>query len=201
MDILLDNRALVLDGNSANLEGILSNVENNYLDDGRIIWSVRINGNPYSEDTAHEALEIFPTDIDVLEINTKNEKEISLLFLRTGKEMTDTLIQSALKISELFRTNDLKNTHRHYKDFLEAYQYFSQMVQLCINALSPYDEKHFFRDSKITTKIEALEILFNKMISCQEQENWIMLADHLEFEFIPLLKSWQELFPILGNMQ
>jgi len=35
------------------------------------------------------------------------------------------------------------------------------------------------------------------MLHVQEEEDWIMLADLLEYELIPLLEEWKSILPLL----
>ena len=37
----------------------------------------------------------------------------------------------------------------------------------------------------------------DQMLKVQEDEDWVMLADLLEYELIPLLKEWNEILAVL----
>lgn len=200
MEIFLDNKELTLSNHPDNLEGIMQEVMTNFLNDERIVWTLKLNGQNYSESTPHDALKIGIDDINSLEIGTKEKKEIVLNFLTNGDELIRILNESAIKISGLFRLSDIQEANKHYMLFLESYQYFFQMIQEGINSLLPEFQEIIIEGCAISLKVDALKKLFNDMISSQEKEDWIMLADLLEYELVPLLKEWNKFLLPLKKM-
>jgi len=39
--------------------------------------------------------------------------------------------------------------------------------------------------------------VIDQMLKVQEDEDWVMLADLLEYELIPLLKEWNKILAVL----
>ncbi len=201
MEILLDSKELSLPGHPDNLEEVISEVAAHHLNNERTIWSVKINGSHYSEIRPNDAQDMGVDNIRTLEIGTKSGKEIILDFLRDDQAVINTLVDSASKISEFFRMTHMHEAHQHYMLFLESYQYFFQMIQQSIDIILPDFQKIFIKEKSINQKVEALENLFNQMISSQANEDWIMLANLLEYELVPLLREWEELLPVIERMQ
>jgi hypothetical protein len=46
--------------------------------------------------------------------------------------------------------------------------------------------------------LEAFSTLLNEMIEVQENEDWVLLADLLEYEFLPVVEKW---VPVVKDLE
>jgi hypothetical protein len=46
--------------------------------------------------------------------------------------------------------------------------------------------------------LDAFSTLMNEMIEVQENEDWILLADLLEYEFLPVVEKWE---PVVQDLE
>jgi hypothetical protein len=74
---------------------------------------------------------------------------------------------------------DEKEANRHFVKFLESYRDLIQMLRQSEGIL-----KLDFQENLV-----SLEKLSDEIIAAQEKEDWIMLADLLEYELAPLLRG------------
>jgi len=180
MKVLIDGNETRLNGPFNNLEEVLSEILKNRIGGERIVWTVRLNGENYSEKAPHDARKITIDDIYTLEIGTTDKTGICRSFLENGGTIFDDLRESVDKISELFRMSDEKEASRHFIKFLDAYRDLIRMLRLC-EGIPKLD----FQE-----KLVSLEKLSDEIIAAQEKGDWIILADLLEYELAPLLKEW-----------
>jgi hypothetical protein len=54
-----------------------------------------------------------------------------------------------------------------------------------------------FQNATVEDEVQKLSNLMDQMIKVQENEDWVMLADLLEYELISLLKGWDQIFALL----
>ena len=177
MKILIDGNETPLSGSFGNLEEILQEILRNQISGERIVWTVRLNGENYSEKVPHDARKIGIDDIYTLEIGTTDKTEIGRSFLENGGMIFDDLRESAERIAGLFRMADEKEANRHFVKFLDAYRDLIRMFRLC-EGIPKLD----FQE-----KLVSLEKLFDEIIVAQEKGDWIILSDLLEYELAPLL--------------
>jgi Mg2+ and Co2+ transporter CorA len=181
----------------SNLEDVLSEIVRDQDRQDRVVWTVRLNGENYSEATPHDARKIRVEDIQSLEINTMGKTEISQEFLQNGGKMLEILNQSAKEISGLFRKADEKEANKRYLEFIESYQDLFQMLRHTRDAMNLDFGDIMIHGASVNDKLEALQRLFDQMIHAQEGRDWVMLADLLEYELASLLKEWEEILPVL----
>jgi uncharacterized protein YicC (UPF0701 family) len=179
MKILIDGTETPLSGSFGNLEEVLQEILRNRISGGKIVCTVRLNGENYSEKAPHDARKIEIGDIYTLEIGTTDKTEICRSFLENSGMIFDDLRESVQKISGLFRMADEKEANRHFVKFLESYRDLIQMLRQSEGIL-----KLDFQENLV-----SLEKLSDEIIAAQEKEDWIMLADLLEYELAPLLRG------------
>ena len=197
MEILLDQQSTAIEESSVNnLEEILVKVMSDLIKPGQVITTVKLNGEVYSEENPHDAVRISLSDIETLEIDTMATDEIAWRFLDSGVEQVDMIIQGAQKISELFRIADESEANEEYANFLESLRLFLQMVAE-VKAILNLDLASAFKGRTVEDRVEKLSEMMDQMLHVQEEEDWIMLADLLEYELIPLLEEWKSILPLL----
>jgi hypothetical protein len=87
------------------------------------------------------------------------------------------------QVADLFRQADDAQALELYADLLEVNRDFMNMVGVLRNefaATAPMD---------FDVSLGDLSSLFSEMIEIQENEDWILLADLLEYEYLPLVEK------------
>jgi hypothetical protein len=198
MQILLDQQSIEMEQpDVSNLEQILLKIMSDYLKSGNIITRVRLNGMVYSEEKPHDAATIELSDIKTLEIDTMAADEIAWQFLENGGEQLDPIIESAQKVSELFRIADESEANDQYAELLESLRLFLRMVAEVKDVLDINLAAIRFQNGTVEDRIHRLLEIMDQMLHVQEEDDWIMLADLLEYELVPLLKEWKSILPLL----
>jgi hypothetical protein len=200
MEISVDRQHIELAGaQSDNLEEILMKVMSEHVQPGKIITAVTLNGTGYSEKNPHDAAGVPLQDIKTLEIATMSAEEMARHFFTNGCKYLDLLIKGAEKISELFRVTDETEANEHYAEYLENLRLFLQMIAQCTQVLHLDLSAIPFQKATVKDEVQKLSGVMDQMLKVQESEDWVMLADLLEYELIPLLRGWESITGILLN--
>ena len=194
MELLVDGQQTGVIGAFANLEDILARIASDQDGKDRVVWSVKLNGKNYSETVPHDSQGIIIDDIRSLEIDTMDRTEIVQDFLRNGGNMVEILYESAKKISGIFRKADEKEANKHYAEFIDLYRNFFYMLQQSVDTLGIDFDTTDINGSSVNERLMSQQKLFDHMIHIQEQEDWIILADLLEYELAPILREFGGIF-------
>jgi len=198
MEISLDRKSIELEGpQDNNLEEILTRVMSEHVQLGKVITGVRLNGTGYSEKNPHDAVNIPLKDIRTLEIDTMSAEEMARHFFENGEQYLDILIKGGEKISELFRIADETEANEHYAEYLENLRLFLQMIAESKEAFHLNFSAIPFQNATVGDEVRKLSNVMDQMLKVQENEDWVMLADLLEYELIPLLKGWDQILALL----
>jgi hypothetical protein len=198
MEISIDREKVDLRGaRPRNLEEVLEQIMAEHIQPGRYITGVKYNGADYSENQTHDAAKIPVKEIETLEIESQSSEEVARHFLKSGGKQLDFLVSGAQKIAELFRVSDENEANEWYAEYLENLRLFLQMISECQEVLGLNFTETSNQGFTVEDRIHQLSSLIDQMLKVQEEEDWVVLADLLEFELIPLLKGWKEILVFL----
>jgi len=189
MKTMIDNREAATPGCHRNLQEMLQEISEGQMSENRVVWSVKINGKNYCERFPHDAARVKAKDISLLEIGTMDGTEICRTFIENSEAIVDCLCAGAEQISAMYRLEGAENANKHYWNLLDSCQGFISMLYHSegVLKLGGVGRKKPFQDT-----LEYAEELFDSMYAAQMNEDWINLADLLEFELSPLLKQCRE---------
>lgn len=198
MEILVDHERVEFEPSKArNLEEVIIKLMADKIQANNVITAVRLNGEFYSEKVPHDASKVPIRDIRTLEIETMSLEEVAWHFLIQSARQLDLLKENAKQVSELFRVADQSEANEQYAAFLESLRLFIQMLNEVQAILNLDFAPIAYKDGTIETKVEALLNLIDRMHKVQEEEDWVMLADLLEYELVPLLEEWKSILSLL----
>ena len=201
MEVLLDNKTLSpINLHGHNLEEILGEIMNLHVPEDRIINEVLLNGRMYSEQVPREAAGVDRDEIGILEVQTIPSVDLAHALVKTGPGYMDTLIQAAGMVAEQFRIGDEAEANEQLSTFVQTLQDLFSMVDQALEILAiPLDR---FESDGVSAraKIKELNQLLQEMISRQEDRDWILLADLLEYELADLLGDWKKILAQVGKM-
>ena len=176
----------------SNLEEILVQViKDDYLEK-RVVTDVLLNKEPFNEIYPHQAEDIEVSEIDSLEIQTVPLNEMAGNVAEELHKVINIMGEGARQIAQLFRQADDAEALEMLQDLLEVTREFLGMV-----GLLRYEYTTPGTDS-ISDRIEVISSLLGEMIEVLENEDWVLLSDLLEYEFLPAMENWSV---VIGKLQ
>lgn len=186
--IVVDGRETGLDIQSfENLEQILVKVMADQMLEGRIVTDVLVNKELFSEIYPHQAEDVEASEIESVEIVSMGNEEMAVNITRELYKVVTLMDHGARRVADLFRKADDSEALEVYQDLMDVTRDFLGMIGVL---RSEFSLKHTpnFNDAA-----EELSALFSEMLEVIENEDWILLSDLLEFEFIPTVEKWKKI--------
>jgi len=181
----------------ANLEEILMALMEHPVVINRVITKVLVNGDVYSEEVPHAALEVDRGQIDSLELETHTAEDLSLHFLENGHYFVDALRQALPKIVDEFRLGDEMEANEHFLSFLESLHLMVNMLEQVKISMGISDDIAVGVQGSLNGFLDKLSEILSTLMGLQEQSDWIYMADVLEYELDGCLDDLSELLPLL----
>ncbi|OLN29569.1 hypothetical protein DVDV_1081 [Desulfovibrio sp. DV] len=175
-----------------NLEEILLRImETNELD-GRIVTDVFVNNETFSEIYPHQAEDIEVDEIESVEVKSVPVADMALdMTMELGK-VVRLMDHGARRVAELFRQADDAEALEVYQDLMDVTRDFLNMIGVLRG------EAVKRTDSAFDAAADEISNLFSEMLEVLENEDWILLADLLEYEFIPAMGRFKV---VIGELQ
>ena len=168
-----------------NLEQALVSIMQDEKMENRVITDVLVNDEAFSEIYPHQAEDITCDAISCLEVRSVPNSELAVDIAGEMGKVATIMEHGARHVARLFR--EASDT-----DGLELLQDLLDVTRDFMNMLGDLRGRYAEEDSfGFAEKTETLSALISEMSAVLENEDWILLADLLEYEFMPLCAQWR----------
>lgn len=175
-----------------NLEEILLRImETNELE-GRVVTDVFVNNESFSEIYPHQAEDIESDEIESVEVKSVPVMDMALDITKELGKVVRLMDHGARRVAELFRQADDAEALEVYQDLMDVTRDFLNMIGVLRG------ESIKRTDSAFDAAADEISNLFSEMLEVLENEDWILLADLLEYEFIPAMGRFKT---VIGELQ
>ena len=146
-----------------------------------------------------EALQTKPTDIGSLKVELANLKDLLATNLVNALDYLKELIPGFEKAADLFRTGNEQEANKYYLQILDGIDWFSQVVSIIMNPDEGEMELPDADDENLQARQKKLTDLMSQMLEANQNQDWVLLADLLEYEMVPFYKNWENILAKLEN--
>ncbi|WP_285905404.1 hypothetical protein [Pseudodesulfovibrio pelocollis] len=179
--------------NFQNLEQVFTKVvEDGRLED-RIVTDVMINDEHFTEIYPHQSEDIDMADVKSVEIVTMSTDEMAVEVTLELYKVVNLMSEGGKRVAQLFRQADDAEALETYQDLLEVIRNFLRTIGVLRDEYSLKDNVEY------TKAAEELNELFTEMSSVLENEDWILLADLLDYEFLPAVEKWKKVIKLIRD--
>ncbi|NDV25706.1 hypothetical protein [Desulfovibrio sp. JC010] len=184
--IVIDGTKTDLDIRSfENLEQVFDRMLEDGLLNDRIVTDVKVNDEPFSEIYPNQSEDIETSEIDSLEVISASAVEMASAITLELYKVVHIMAGGGKQVAELFRQADDAEALELYQDLLDVVRDFLGMVG------SLRDQFSLKHNEEFESVVEDFSGLFTEMTEVLENEDWILLADLLEYEFLPSVEKWK----------
>lgn len=195
MDITINgslvNKSL---GHVNNLEEILLNLSDTAIPPDHLVGCVMVNGSEFSEIFPGQAKEILTLNINELEIKTVPLEKFARAAMKDSVVFVNDIIASVSKTAELFRIFDESEANEKMSQIIDPLRALITFINSTKVDLKWDFKTEHINGHPIIEDWEKLHSVIDELKSTQEEGDWILYADLLEYELIPVLNSWVTIF-------
>ena len=170
------------------LEMMVKNTPGSYI---RRIW---LDQKEFPADDP-ETLQKKPADINSLEVELANLKDLVATNLSNALDYLEKLIPGFDQAADLFRMGNEQEANKYYIQILDGMDWFSEVTNIVMSSKgegSEPEDTFRLRQAKLTE-------LMGQMLEANKNQDWVLLADILEYEMTPFYKEWQTILTKLKN--
>jgi hypothetical protein len=191
--IVIDGQRSAMDMRSfSNLEEILVKVMDEDCLKNRVVTDVLVNDQSFTEIYPHQAEDLSTSEFDRVEVVSMPVVEMAMNITTELDKVIGLMSSGGRQVAELFRRAEDSEALEVYQDLLEVTRDFLGMVGLLRSEFS------LGRDKELEHAVEELSSLFSEVLEVQENEDWVLLADLMEYEFVPMVERWTA---VLGRIR
>ena len=192
----VDNTAL----SSGNLGDLLLDIMSGHLPTGRVLSEVLVDGATYSETYPDEVMGVDLSTINRLDLVTVPSTAMAQVLINQGPAHLDVLSEAAQKLADEFRLNDEAEANEKFLLFLQAMQDFFSFLGQALDILAISLAHLEMEGLSASGKLQELTRILTEMSERQEEYDWILLADTMEYDLVPVLNDWKDILHRLKSV-
>jgi hypothetical protein len=191
---LIDGQVEQIHLNGAeNLSSVLDNVNKDLAKGGRFIASLRVNGEEIECDA--KTVDLHMNLVDTIEITTESPLCLAGKILDEGENYIDGLMNFLLQVAGNYGT-DSEKADDSFAGMLQGLQWFVQMTDFIEGTLRLDFSRLTHNGRTITEYVNVLNTILLEMADAQKSCDTVILADLLEYELVPHLGEWKDIYKL-----
>ena len=161
------------------MNAIVKSRQNSYI---RRVW---LDGQEVSSDS-QDILKISPASVGLLELELAELQDLLAKNLTNAKDYLVRLIPGFQKAADLFRMGNEQEANQYYLQVLDGIEWFSQVVIIIVSTQENKSE-----EKSLEERQKKLTDLMSQMLEANQNQDWVLMADLMEYEMIPFYKDWE----------
>ncbi|MDB9777108.1 hypothetical protein OAB27_00170 [bacterium] len=193
MKVLVNGKEETISFMGETLGDLLSHIEKVGVAQGNVVRSIKINGQESSPDSS-EAQRTQISEIATLEVEISTLADMINKNIENADAYLIRLIPGIEKSVELFRIGNEQEANKFFVKIVDGIDWFSQVLDIILTAkeISP---ETVFEGKSIQDRRTSLVGLTQQMVDANKNQDWVLLADLLEYEILPYYQEWSNLLP------
>lgn len=182
----------------AKLGDLLEHIQKEKLQDDQFLFKIRVNEEniEFGSDELKEA----PTEnIHKLEIETSTMNDMVNENIDNAIGYLERLIPGLEKVATMFRSGNQQEANKLFVDVVDGIDWFSQLGELVVQARQLDVNQTEYNGKTLADRKQELVTLTQSVLEVHKKQDWVRLADLLEYEFLPYYKDWLTVLPQLKN--
>ena len=193
MKLLVNGKEETVSHMGETLGDLLLHIEKEGVPQGNVVRSIKIDGQESSPDLP-EAQKTPLSEIATLEVEISSLSDIINKNIENADAYLIRLIPGIEKSVELFRMGNEQEANKFFINIIDGIDWLSQVLDMILTAkaISP---DTVFDGKSIQDRRASLGDLTQQMVDANKNQDWVLLADLLEYEILPYYQEWSNLLP------
>ena len=190
MKLLINGKEETIAFPGETLGDFLIHVEQVGVKQGNVIRSIKLDGQASSPDSS-VARQTLLSEIGTLEVEISTLSGIIDKNIENAESYLKRLMPGIEKAVELFRTGNEQEANKFFINIIDGMDWFSQVLDMILAAkeISP---DTLINDKSIQDRRGSLVDFSKQMVDANENKDWVLLADLLEYEILPYYQEWSK---------
>lgn len=186
MKVLLNGKQVAM----AAVEGSVADLVRTFYstgdEPGQMITEIRVNGEPMPLDST-ERIVSQETTVEMVSLPTEVVSEHVLGEIRNA---VAALVEEVNQGAACFRSGSESEAHSRFSrcagSLLDIYEMAQDLEMLRVLT------KPGGADEMPAFPTDALDLVIAEIVATQEEGDWVLLADLMEYELLPVLNNWKQ---------
>lgn len=201
MQVTLNDQSLPVDlSHLRNLEEALMELNEKFIPTGEQLFQVQLNGQFFTERYPRESRYITLGEVSTLDLKTVTDSDLARGILGDAALKVQTLVEALEKGAALFRLAAEDEANYYFAQVLDALRWLLQTGEGACQVLDVDLAKECSPQiGDVAEFLKRFQDLLDEMLQVYQEEDYILLADLMEYELLPMVQEWQKILSLLSH--
>jgi hypothetical protein len=183
----------------SSLDQILKQVEDSHLPPNSVIRQINIDGQPLISDSLPNSAEILSQmeNRDKVEIFTGTVSEIAHDSIIEALAYLDRIESVTPSLASSFQIYPGPESFENLRQLLDGFYWISILMDRLATNFQITLEACLVQGISVRDHLEKFIAILKQMIDSQQRGDFVLIADLLEYEVIPIVPIWKDIFNLL----
>jgi hypothetical protein len=185
----------------SSLDQILKFVEGSHLPPNSVVKKVQIDGTPVTPDSLSSnawSEAMGPNDLEGrIEIFTGTVAEIAHESLDEARDYLNRVEAAIPSLITSFQTSPDQDAYGSLKQLYEGFYWLNLLLDKLNANFQVNLENALIQEISVAEYHHKFASILKQLIEAQEKRDFVLISDLLEYEILPLVPVWKEMFAIV----
>jgi hypothetical protein len=195
----LNDREITASTKYTSIDQLLKHIEESYLASDTVIRRIHIDGNPFTlEDLSGSAV----ADIE----NREKVEVFTGTLMEVAKDSIDEAVEYLARVEMLVPSLSMKfqdspdaDAFQSLGQLYEGFYFISLLLDKLANSYHIKLGEAYIREVPIKEHLEKFISVLKQLIECKQNGDYALIADILEYEILPGVPIWKEIFDFVSK--
>ncbi len=159
-----------------------------------IITQVKLNGRQLPDKWFNTADSTFILESDKIDFITESAISIGKKAFLNSKAQFEQIIENFTDIADKYRMDDENVANTKFVIAIDNLQAYFQVVQESFTLMGLTLESEYIGQKTVKEYMEDFSSKLSELIETQQKKDWVLFADLIEYELMPFLTDFMELY-------
>lgn len=161
---------------------------------GNFFSKIRLNDEEVSSDSP-EIRQTPVSQIETLETEIASLREILEKNVANARDYLKRLLPGIQKAADLFRSGSEQEANKFFLNIIDGMGWFAEVMETIAKVNDLQTEAVVLDGKNFQARQEKLMEWTEQMIEANKNNDWVLLADLLEYEILPYYSEWDACLP------
>jgi hypothetical protein len=200
--IYLDEREIASPLELSSLDQIVKYVEDKHLSPDCVIRQIKLDGLPLTADDSPEGFSESVREVgnrEKVEIFTGTVTEIAVDSIAEALAYLDRVERLTPSLAESFQISPGQEAYENLRQLYQGFYWLNLLLEKLQAKFDVSLEDIQIKEVPVREHLLKFVSILKKLIGSQEQRDFVLIADLLQYEICPLIPVWKEMFGIISK--
>jgi hypothetical protein len=195
----INDREIAAPASFTSFDQVLRNMEESHLAPDTVIRQIYVDGQPFTLDALNGSTKESIDNLERIEIVTSPLIEVAKDSIDGALEYLSQVEMLTPSLSAKFQDSPDAEAFQNLKQLYEGFYFISLLLQRLATSYGIKFGEAIIRNVSVQEHLEKFISVLKQLIECKQNGDYALIADILEYEIVPGVPIWKDIFDFVSK--